>query len=477
MFEELTRLFPPQTLGSWALLVAALILTLYLARQQSHGLVRTLTRSAHGMLKAAALGVERAERQLGERNRLVRLAQAHREQEARLEREFERVEIAFKRDFSKYPAMHHALAEQVARIDEDYQRAADPPPQPPAWLEAIDAVARVPHHDDPAIIRILGDMHATLEHASHHALIEYRVASRKRHKGLLRLLPYWRRVDATLRDVHNTVQTLEQRITTIDQQMDAYRELRTSDKASSRILDASALTRFAVASLLLLLAGAAAVFNHDLLSRGLAPLLDGGAGPVSSASVTGGFITLLQIGAGLIFLEGFRITRMLPMLESLDELARTRLITAAAGVLLTLTALEASLAFSTARDVLPTLEGEAAAGAPKLVGSLMLMLLGTILPLALALVAIPLEAFLNSARNVLGGIAVLLLRGSALLLRLTGTAVKASGSILLRSYDLVIFVPLWIEGLFPRAQHQADDEPDSELTVEPPPTTKRVTKA
>jgi hypothetical protein len=73
------------------------------------------------------------------------------------------------------------------------------------------------------------------------------------------------------------------------------------------------------------------------------------------------------------------------------------------------------------------------------------MVIGFILPFVLALVAIPLESFVHSARIVLGGLSVLGMRALAFLLRLLGNIIHHLGSALIHLYDLIIFMPLWVE--------------------------------
>ncbi len=467
MSEQFVSVLPLHSALSVVLVLAVTVLVLYLARRQAHALIRSVTRNGQRVLQVAAQAVVQGERRLAARNRQVLLAIAKGYQERQVEREFERVQFALQRDMSNYPTMHHALTGQISRIEEDYQRSAHTPPTPPAWLEAIEAVARVQNSSDPAIKQILEDMRETLENACHQALLEYRAVSRRRHRGLQRLLPYWRRVEGSLRSLNDTLQTLQQRASAIDSQMEAYRKIRESDDDTARALSSSAFSRFLISTFVLVIATAAAVFNYDLLSRGMSALLDGSIGSVSSAGLAGAVITLLQIGMGMTILESAGITRMLPLLRGLDDLARTRLLTAATGVLLAMTALEASLAFSSAHTLLPALSPEGGE-APRLVGGLMLMLLGTVLPLVLALVAIPLEAFIASVRIALGAAGVLLLRGLAALLRLAGTLLQALGQGLLRVYDLIVFAPLWVEGLFSgtRGKRQAEQAPASADKVE-----------
>ena len=71
--------------------------------------------------------------------------------------------------------------------------------------------------------------------------------------------------------------------------------------------------------------------------------------------------------------------------------------------------------------------------------------MGFILPFALVFVAIPLETFVHSTRTVLGLTGMVILRALAYVLRLLGNIFLQTGSMLRGFYDLLAFVPLWIE--------------------------------
>ena len=82
------------------------------------------------------------------------------------------------------------------------------------------------------------------------------------------------------------------------------------------------------------------------------------------------------------------------------------------------------------------------------------MILGFILPFALAFVAIPLEYFIYSGRTVAGAMLVMVIRGLALLARAIATAAKQIGTTLILFYDVLIFLPLIIERMVKGAAAQ-----------------------
>ena len=81
------------------------------------------------------------------------------------------------------------------------------------------------------------------------------------------------------------------------------------------------------------------------------------------------------------------------------------------------------------------------------------MLLGFILPFALAFIAIPLESLIHSSRSVGGVLLTAVVRSLALVLRVTGQAVRQTSRVLVRLYDVAIVVPLLAERMANRRGH------------------------
>jgi len=101
------------------------------------------------------------------------------------------------------------------------------------------------------------------------------------------------------------------------------------------------------------------------------------------------------------------------------------------------------------------------------------MIIGFILPFALAFMPIALESFIAASRTVLGIVTAGALRFLAFVLRLIGNAGYYFGRLIVNLYDLIIFPTIWIEGVIvgPRAgSYPATQNPlyEKEAIVEEP---------
>jgi len=82
------------------------------------------------------------------------------------------------RDLAGHPTLQRTLSEAITAIEEDHQRAVDVPPDPPGWVKAVDAVAKMDRGKDAMVGEILNDIHKSLVKAHEGAMQEYRSVSR-----------------------------------------------------------------------------------------------------------------------------------------------------------------------------------------------------------------------------------------------------------------------------------------------------------
>lgn len=452
--------------------VGGIIIFLYVARTPVHSAIRGLGTLIDNATRYTGQTLRHLAHRLRERNREVLLAAGRDVQERILEREFKRVHGVVKRDLSGYPALNRALSEQITRIEEDYRSSNEVPPSPPDWLDAIEAVARIPAKDSPAVNEILESIHQTLVNTQKETLDTYRVACKKRHNLLQKMMPYWRKLAQTMDDVGKKMSDLEDRIPAIDNQMAKYEQILAKTDQAEQMVSSSFLTQFFISGFILSIAVVAGFINFHLIALPMSEMVGGNnhLGPMRTADVAALIIILLEIAMGIFVMESLRVTRLFSAIYTVDDQMRRRMLIAAFTILFTLACVEAALAYM--RDMLAadkealtlSLTGAAAATAEpqfRWIASAGQMVLGFILPFALTFVAIPLESFVQSSRTMLGVAAVALLNIIVMALRLFGHLAKNTAVFITRIYDVVIFAPLALESALRRDKTRPRTEPST----------------
>ena len=455
---------PVASLLVWA---AVLIVLLYLARRYSHNLITSLARVLSYSLRLMSRSLQMAEKNLQRRNRDVLFAAGREESERFLEREFERVNLTVRRDLGSYPALSRTLNDLTTRIDEDYRESTEVPPTVPGWDKAVASVVAIPASGDKVVGPILLTIQKTMEKQEKEALEAYRKATNERHSLLTRMVPFWRKLANTLSKVDKSITGLEERSRAIDRHMEELEEIRRGTDRAARKLTSSAMTQFVVSGLVLLIALGGAVINFNLIALPMSEMVGGGSyiGPYKTSSVAALVIILVEISMGLFLMESFRITRLFPVIGTMDDRMRRKMVVITLTILVIMAAIESALAFM--RDIMVaekiafmqelTGAGALAVGEQSIIPTIGQMTMGFILPFALTFVAIPFESFVHSSRTVLGEFLAFLVRALAGTFRVIGVAIKYGGGALINLYDLVIFLPLRIESVFTKTRN-----PDAE---------------
>ena len=442
---------------------------LYAARKPVHELVRAVGHLAGGPLRLASKWLLAVAKEMRERNRQVLLAHGREETEQHIAREFERIGALVRRDLEGYPALQRRLLDEITRVEEDYKKCGEVPPPPPEWVEAVDAVAKVKNGNE-LVQRVLEEIDRSIKKIYDRVLTEYREAYESRHKILNGFMPFWRSLQRTLAQADGHITSLNDKAQQIDAQMDKYQEIVKKTDRAEHILTISALTQFATSLLVLCIAAGGALINYKLIALPMSEMV--GAGDYLTASlrtsdVAALVIIFVEATMGLFLMETLRVTHLFPGIHNLSDAMRKRMMLIAFTLLVTLAGIEAALALM--RDMLiadkaALLQSLASTPQPAQPNGVLSgiptagqMLLGFILPFALAFVAIPLEAFVNSARTVGGAALVQLARGAAFALRLAGNLVRSFARVVITLYDVVIVLPLLVERLISRKQKEDVD--------------------
>jgi len=445
----------PLSLPVIALIAVAVM---YLGRSAAHGLIRALFHTVHDTFHLLARSLKSAEERLSARNREVLMEIGRDSTERLIEREFFRVNSVVARDLSGYPAMQRKLADQITTIDEDYREASETPPVPPSWVEAVETIANLPQKGEPTVVgKILDDIHNTMMATQKTAMNDYRKATNERHGLLGRMLPFWRKLEQTLGQVDVTVKGLEQKAQVIDKQMEKYEGILKKADPAALALSASQMTNFIASGFVLFIAVLGGFVNFHLIALPMSEMVGAASyvGALKVSDIAALVIIATEIAMGLFLMESLRITRLFPLIATMDDRMRKRMAWAAFVILFTLACVESSLAYM--RDLLAadrealnqSLAGvQVASPEMRWIPSMGQMVLGFLLPFALTFVAIPLESFIQSARTVIGTVIAGLLRGITVAIRIVGDIFENVGNMLVHVYDFPIFLPLKIEQMF-----------------------------
>jgi len=457
-------LVPSNPALSALILALIAIVFLYAARSPAHGLIAALARAASGGLRVGAKWLMRGAEELRARNKVVLLTQGRKEIEQEIEREFERISAMVRRDLGGYPALQRRLLDEITRVEEDYKKCTEVPPPPPEWVKAVETIAGIKASSDQLTQKILSDIADSMKPIYDKVVGEYRRSYEARHKILKGFMPFWRSLEQNLARVDRNMVSLQEGAAKIDGLMDKYKEIQKGSEKIEHALTSSAGTQFTIAAIVLAVAAGGAFVNFWLIQRPMSAMVGAGeyiVGNLEASHIAALVIILVEAAMGLFLMETLRITHLFPGINAMPDKLRRALMWVFLAILLILAGVEVGLAvmrdqiisadMAFKRDLSGT--GVAAAQAAMDLGWVQKvpvagqMILGFILPFALAFVGIPLEYFIHSARTVLGALVVVLLRTGGMVLRVAANVIRHLGTAVVMLFDAVVFLPLGIERL------------------------------
>lgn len=448
------------------LILAGVVAALYMGRSSAHGVIESFFRLLSSGLRMASRAVAKTEQRLKARNREVLIALGREHAEREISREFFRINKFVERDLGGYPNLQRNIQEQITRINEDYEQSGEVPPPSPEWVAAVEAVSKIQLKEKGNNLsdKILQDIHRAAEEQHREVLQAYRQSMAERHSILKRMAPFWRKLTNSVDQIGTHLQELVKRAQNIDVQMDRYEEICKQTNKAERMLKASAITQFSIAFIVVSIAMAGAYFNFHLIAYPMSEMVDGSnrVGGVKVSDIAALVLIFIEITMGIFLLEALHVTKLFPIIGSMDDRMRVKGIWLVGGILLAMAMMESGLAFM--RDYLAeqnrSLQASLTGGETGDVSWITLavnMGMGFFLPLALTVVAIPLEYLLHTGRTVLGTALEFVLRFFAVVLRLVAVSLRHTGRLLLHVYDLLILLPLWVESLFRRPKGSGDD--------------------
>jgi len=354
------------------------------------------------------------------------------------------------------PALQRKLLEEATRIDEDYQKCGVLPPPPPEWVTALESVAQLKSGGDIPR-KLLEDIHKSIQKIHDKTISEFRRSYEERHKILKSIQPSWRAVEKLSGEMDKKMVTLQTNAKQIDTHMGSFEGIRNKDTKTEQALTTSAFVQLAISSLVMAIAAGGAFINYKLIALPMSEMVGASdylMNGLKTSDVAALVIILMEASMGLFLLESLRITQLFGRISGMDDRMRRRLTVVSLSFLVVLAGIESSLALM--RDMLiadkASLMRDLASVAPAesdgMLASIPMigqMVMGFVLPFALAFVAIPFESFVHSLRTAIGVLLVQGTRGLGVLMRCLGLLFKRLERVLELVYDLTIVVPLMIE--------------------------------
>jgi hypothetical protein len=450
-------LFWPNSVALSVLALAVLaMLFLYAARKPMHGVIHSVCALLSQSTRFIARWLFLCADNLKLRNQSVLLAHGQENQVTVIEREFERVGNMVRRDMQEFPALQRRMMEETTRIEEDYRKCGEIPPPPPEWVSALQSVAKIKTGGDIPR-KLLEDINKSIQKIHDQTVAEFRRSYEERHKILQAMQPSWRSVEKMAGEMDKKMLSLQSDAKQIDGHMGKLQDIKAKDNKTEHALTVSGFVQLAISSLVMVIALGGAFINYKLIALPMSEMVGASdyiTNSLKTSDVAALVIILMEASMGLFLLESLRITQLFPRIASMDDRMRQRLMYASLIFLVILAAIESSLALM--RDILVAdkvslmrdLASAAPAGSDGLLTSIPMigqMIMGFVLPFALAFVAIPLESAVYSMRTVLGVFLVQALRGLGFLLRFTGLLLKRLPKVLELAYDVLIVIPLMIE--------------------------------
>jgi len=392
------------------------------------------------------------------------LAAGEAELRARMERELHRLDGSFSDKLGQYANLHRRLDDLLMRVDADYQRCGDSPPEAPGWTPAVEAVSAIPTASDPNVQKVLDGIKDSLTEATKRALSLYREESSKRHRLLGRMRPEWKEIRGLLSRMKEIVARALQVTSRIDQCVDEFQKLAAARKSPVQALSYSPVKNFLVSLIVLGVALGGAFINFQLIALPMSELVPAGSriGGVPVATIAALVIVLMETAVGIFVMDMLEITDLFPKLAGISVGKRRLILCVGLAALFFLAAVESSLAVLREQIVeadaalklslAGSTETTVAAPTHSSIPVIGQAVLGFVLPWILAMVAIPLESLLDSARHVAARFAIATLHGigavAGALAHGARTLTVAGPSL----YDVYVSIPLRVERMLRREE-------------------------
>ena len=432
----------------------ATLLVMYLFRIQAQRLIEQFFRILQKQFRLLSKVCAQSEQRVRLRHYEVTKALVEVLTQRRVDRSYGYIEKMVRKELAYYKLKADRVNGQLDNLETDYKASAQIPPPSPDWVAAVEAIAQIEsdERNSDVMVKILADMHNTIQLHQQDAMREHRWSVSSRHKLLVGLEPQWKKLGQLIAAAERKSDMLQHKIRRLDQEMCRY-ELLTSGNGQGFM--ASILARFTIAVLLMTLSAMVGYYNSQLL---LLPFVQQAAVEMSLSLPILAMHSAMLVMASVLLCESVGATHMLPFLASLQRAGKIVLAVIAGAVIIALSALSASWAggFQSSEALL---QGG--------INQWSLAIMSFFACWLFAAIVMPLEYAVQTLRPVLSSFLQLLLFTAGVTFRVLASLSVELGRLCMRLYDAIIFIPLSIERRFDKRHEQTELKSMDIVNAEP----------
>jgi hypothetical protein len=453
--------FLPEMPGvSIAIWIVASMIFLFFAREPVHKMIQAFSDATAGGLRKLAEWTKITAQSMREKDRKVLLESGVAKIQGEILQEFSKIDMANTKSLAGYPKLQLRLDENISQIERDYNECGQVTPEAPGWSEVIKSIAKVQGSTSDRIIEgMLGEIHKSAIDGEKKALAEFREVSAKRHKILGSMAAVWKRVEKLGKEISNQVEKVMENSRNIEKYMAQYEKISAAEPESIDMLS-SKVTKLFIISLIVICVGLVGAFiNFNLIALPMSELVPAGVRVAGMAvsEISALVIVALELVLGIFLFEAIGVTHTFPQIANMTRGKRKIILFGCLFGLLFLSSVEASLAVlrenlaeaKTALDI--SLAGGSATVADNINSKITVVgqaLLGFVLPWILAVIAIPLEMFIEASQHALAKIYTIIITLLCHLANAIAFLIEGFFNILMHVFDIYIIVPMQIANIF-----------------------------
>ncbi len=453
--------FLPEMPGvSIAVWIVASMVFLFLAREPVHKMIQAFSDATAGGLRKLAEWTKTTAQAMREKDRKVLLESGVAKIQGEILQEFTKIEMANTKSLAGYPKLQLKLDDNISQIERDYKECGQVTPEAPGWSEVIESIGRAQGSTSDRIIEnMLSEIHKSAVDGEKKALSEFRDVAAKRHKILGSMAPVWKRVEKLGKEINSQVEKVMENGRNIEKYMARYEKISAAEPESIDMLS-SKVTKLFIISLIVICVGLVGAFiNFNLIALPMSELVPAGVRVAGMAvsEVSALVIVALELVLGIFMFEAIGVTHTFPQISNMTRGKRKIILSGCLLGLLFLSTVEASLAVlrenlaeaKTALDI--SLAGESATVIDNVNSKITLIgqaLLGFVLPWILAVIAIPLEMFIEASQHAFAKIYTMLITLLCHLANAIAYLVEGFFNILSHLFDIYIIIPVQIANMF-----------------------------